>query len=367
MSSDTTPLFRPFEHDKLPLKNRIVMAPMTRQFSPDGVPGENVAQYYRRRAAGGTGLIITEGTTVGHRAASSHTAIPNIHAPDALEGWSRVVSEVHDAGARIIPQLWHVGPIRKPGEGPHPDYPNASPSGLLKPGKQIAEPLSVAEIEEIVQAFVNAAVAARSQGFDGVELHGAHGYLLDAFFWEGTNQRTDRYGGDRTRRSRMAADIVRGIRREAGSDFPIVLRFSQWKQQDFAARLANNPAELEEVLAPLVDAGVDIFHCSTRRYFQPEFEGSSMNLAGWTKKITGRPAITVGSVGLDEEFISTYRGGKAVSADLDDLLGRLGDEEFDLVAVGRALLANPDWAARLHMGDTQGLRTFSKELLGSLY
>ncbi len=367
MDSQTDVLFRQFEHDKLPLKNRIVMAPMTRQFSPGGVPGDDVAAYYQRRAAGGTGLLITEGTTVNHRAASSHTAIPNFHDPAALEGWSRVLRAVHEAGARIAPQLWHVGPIRKPGDGPHPDFPSATPSGLLRPGRKIGEPLSTDEVESIIQAFVDAAVNAKRLGFDAVELHGAHGYLLDAFFWEGTNQRTDRFGGDRTRRSRMAADIVRGIRREVGSDFPVILRFSQWKQQDFTARLANTPGQLEEVLSPLVDAGVDLFHCSTRRFFQPEFEDSDLNLAGWTRKITGRPTVTVGSVGLDEEFISTYRGGKAVSADLDELLRRLEGEEFDLVAVGRALLANPDWAARVAAGDTKGLRTFSKDMLGSLY
>ncbi|MGM0633763.1 MAG: NADH:flavin oxidoreductase [Pseudomonadota bacterium] len=367
MSSKTDVLFRQFQHDKLPLKNRIVMAPMTRQFSPGGVPGDDVAAYYRRRAAGGTGLLITEGTTVNHRAASSHTAIPNFHDPAALHGWSRVVRAVHEAGARIAPQLWHVGPIRKPGEGPHPDHPSATPSGLLRPGQKIGEPLSTDEVESIIQAFVDAAVNAKRLGFDAVELHGAHGYLLDAFFWEGTNQRTDRFGGDRTRRSRMAADIVRGIRAEVGSDFPVILRFSQWKQQDFTARLASTPGELEEVLSPLVDAGVDIFHCSTRRFFQPEFADSDLNLAGWTKKITGRPTVTVGSVGLDEEFISTYRGGKAVSAELDELLRRLEGDEFDLVAVGRALLANPDWAARVRAGETKGLRTFSKEMLGSLY
>ncbi|MEX1197766.1 MAG: NADH:flavin oxidoreductase [Pseudohongiellaceae bacterium] len=367
MKQQSDSLFRQFQHDKLPLRNRIVMAPMTRHFSPGGVPGENVAKYYGRRASGGTGLIITEGTTVNHAAASSDAAIPNIHAPEALEGWSRVVRAVHDGGAKIAPQLWHVGPIRKPGEGPHPDHPSATPSGLLKPGKRIGEPLSVAGIEEIIRAFVDGAINARRLGFDAVELHGAHGYLLDAFFWEGTNQRTDLYGGDRYRRSRVAADIVRGIRKELGPDFPIILRFSQWKQQDFDARLAHTPAELEEVLAPLVDAGVDLFHCSTRRFFQPEFADSGLNLAGWTRKITGRPAITVGSVGLDEEFVSTYRGGKAVSADLDELLARLGADEFDLVAVGRALLANPDWASRVRSGDTAGLRTFSKEMLGSLY
>lgn len=360
------PLFKAFSHPKLQLRNRIVMAPMTRHFSPDGVPGANVVEYYRRRAAGEVGLIITEGTTVNHRGASSDTAIPNFHTGAALEGWARVVEAVHAEGGKIAPQLWHVGSIRKPGEGPFPDYPSASPSGLLYPGKKVLEPLSVAEILEIVQAFGQAGRNAKALGFDALEIHGAHGYLIDAFLWEGTNQRTDQYGGSRHARSRFGAEIVQAIRKEVGEDFPIIFRFSQWKQQDFASKLAWTSEELLEVLQPLSSAGVDIFHCSTRRFWEPEFDGSPLNLAGWTKKLTGRPTISVGSVGLDEEFIATYREGQAQVADISELLQRMEAGEFDLIAVGRALLANPEWAKRIREGEEAQLRTFSKEMLKEL-
>ena len=148
-------LFRPFHHPKLSLGNRIVMAPMTRQFSPDGIPNARVVEYYRKRAEGGVGLIITEGTTVPHRAASSAIQIPSFHG-EALAGWQKVVAAVHAAGGKIAPQLWHVGSIRKPGEGPHPDYPTATPSGLLGPGKQVLEPLSVREIDELIDAYTQA-------------------------------------------------------------------------------------------------------------------------------------------------------------------------------------------------------------------
>ena len=358
-------LFQPFDHPKLQLKNRIVMAPMTRQFSPDGVPGQNVKEYYQRRAEGGVGLIITEGVTVPHKAASAAKAIPCISG-DAQAGWKEVVAAVHAAGGKIAPQLWHMGSMRKPGVGPHPDYPTATPSGLLYPGKKVMEPISVEEIHAIVKAFTEAAVSAVELGFDAIELHGAHGYLIDNFFWEGTNQRSDEFGGSLEKRTRFAVEIVKSIRAEIGDDFPIILRFSQWKQQDFESKLAQSQDELERFLRPLSDAGVDIFHCSTRRFWEAEFADSNLNLAGWVKQITGKPTISVGSVSLTEEFIATYQDGSAEVADINELIERMEANEFDLIAVGRALIANPDWPEKIRAGDMASLKTYSKGLLTEL-
>lgn len=359
-------LLTPFESPKLRLKNRVLMAPMTRQFSPDGVPGQNVVDYYRRRAEGDVGLIITEGTTINHKAASFDSRIPNFHTDEALAGWAKVVDAVHKAGGKIAPQLWHVGCARKPGTGPFPDYPSATPSGFALPGKKVGEPLSVSEIEEIIRAFAVAGRHAKEICFDAIEIHGAHGYLVDNFLWEGLNQREDKYGGSRARRSQFAVEIVQAIRAEVGEDFPIIFRFSQWKQQDYSARLATTPEELLEVLAPISAAGVDIFHCSTRRFWEPEFEGSSLNLAGWTRKLLNKPTITVGSVSLNEEFITTFQGGQAAPADINDLLERLGNKEFDLVAVGRALIANPDWVKLMQAGKADQIKTYDKSILAEL-
>lgn len=358
-------LFRPFHHPKLELSNRIVMAPMTRQFSPNGIPDERVCEYYRRRSEGGVGLILTEGTTVPHDAASSMTGVPVFHGA-ALDGWQKVIDTVHAAGGKIAPQLWHVGATRKPGTGPCPDYPSASPSGLIRPGKKVMEPLTVAEIKRIIQAFTAAASSAKQLGCDALELHGAHGYLIDNFFWEGTNQRHDQYGGSLLKRTRFAVEILESIRAEIGDDFPIILRFSQWKQQDYDARLARDPDELAEFLEPLSSAGVDIFHCSTRRFWEPEFAGSDLNLAGWTKKLTGKPTISVGSVSLSEEFIATYREGVAEVAGLENLIQRMAAEEFDLIAVGRALIANPDWPQRIRRDELATLRAYDKAMLNEL-
>ncbi len=326
-------------------------------------------EYYRRRAAGGVGLIITEGTCIDHIAASGYPDVPYFHGEERLAGWQRVVDAVHAEGGKIAPQLWHCGGMRKAGTPPEGDVDGYTPSGMNVPGKVTRHAMSKQDIADVVDAFARGAADAVRLGFDAVELHGAHGYLIDQFFWAGTNRREDEYGGSLEKRSRFALEIIEAVRDAVGPEFPVILRFSQWKSQDFAARLVETPAELERFLLPLKEAGVDIFHCSTRRFWEPEFEGSDLGLAGWTRKITGKPTITVGSVSLDADFIpapgeTTFQ--EADPASLDELLRRLENGEFDLVAVGRALIANPDWAELVRGGDTTGLEPFRKEMLAEL-
>jgi 2,4-dienoyl-CoA reductase-like NADH-dependent reductase (Old Yellow Enzyme family) len=364
------PLFQPFEFGRATLKNRVVMAPMTRSQSPGHVPGENVAEYYRRRAEGGVGLIITEGTVVGHPASNGYPDVPLFDGETALAGWKRVVEAVHGEGGCIIPQIWHCGSIRQAGMPPDPEVPGYGPSPVPHPfynGKgQVPHEMTQSDIEEVVAAFARSAGHAEALGFDGVEIHGAHSYLIDQFFWETTNRRSDKYGGDLVARTRFAVELIRAIRRAVSPDFPVVFRFSQWKQGDYRHKLAKDPRELEAFLAPLSEAGVDYFHASTRRFDDPEFEGSVLNLAGWTKKITGKPVITVGSVGLDSDFLRSYAGKEARRASIDALLDRLDRDEFDLVAVGRALLADAAWANKVRSGREEEIRVFTPELMKTL-
>ncbi|MFC5406392.1 NADH:flavin oxidoreductase [Cohnella soli] len=359
-------LFEPFTLGTLTLQNRVVMAPMTRNFSPGGVPGADVAAYYRRRAENGVGLIVTEGTVVNHPAASGSPNIPNFHGDEALAGWKKVAEEVHAVGGKIFPQLWHVGMTRPNGSLPHPEAPSVGPSGLDLAGEQVNEPMTPEEIRAIVDAFAQAAADAKRIGFDGIELHAAHGYLIDQFLWEQTNKREDEYGGSLVARVKFAADIVRACREAVGPIFPIQFRISQWKSGFYDAKLATTPEQLEQLLKPLVEAGVDIFHCSTRRFWEPEFEGSSLNFAGWVKKLTGKPTISVGSVGLDQEFTSAFSGQGAGTSDIDQLLVRLENKEFDLVAVGRALLVDPAWAAKIHDGRYDEIKSFTPAALSTL-
>lgn len=354
-------LFQPFDHPKLSLPNRIVMAPMTRGFSPNGIPGENVAEYYKKRAVGGTGLIVSEGTLINHPAATDLVENPSFYGDDALAGWKKVIDTVHSAGGKMIPQIWHIGGVRRPDSGPHPEAPTFSPSGLFAPGKQFYKPATAAEIESVINGYAQAALDAKILGFDGVELHGAHGYLIDQFFWGGTNLRDDKYGGSIKARTQFGVEIIKEIRQRCGEDFPIVLRWSQWKLQDFTQKLAQNPDELAEFLMPLSDAGVDIFHCSQRRFWEPEFDCSDLNLAGWTKEITNKPTVSVGSVGLDQEFTTAFQNKGSSVASIENLLARMENKEFDLIAVGRSLLTNPDWADKVKRGQFDQLKAFSPE------
>ena len=274
---------------------------------------------------------------------------------------------VHAAGGKIAPQLWHVGGIRRPGiEG---DGPGHSPSGMARAGKVTGHAMTQQDINEVIGAFAQAAKDAKAVGFDAVEIHGAHGYLIDQFFWADTNVRDDQYGGDLAERSRFAIEVIKAVREAVGPDYPVIFRWSQWKQQDYSARLVETAEELEAFIKPLSDAGVDIFQCSTRRFWEPEFEGSDLNLAGWVRKITGKPTITVGSVGLNADFLPEAGDTdfkNAEPASLDNLIQRMDNEEFDLVAVGRALIANPDWANKVKENQNDDFVAYEKEMLNKL-
>ncbi|GGH70113.1 2,4-dienoyl-CoA reductase-like NADH-dependent reductase (Old Yellow Enzyme family) [Filimonas zeae] len=353
---NTAALFQPFSYKNLQLKNRMVMAPMTRAQSPDGVPTSEVAAYYARRAGAEVGLILSEGTVINRPASKNMKDIPDFHGEAALHAWQKVIDGVHAQNGKMGPQIWHVGNTPIAGS-PYPGIPMESP-----------ESMSVADIEDTIQQFANAARAAKALGFDCLELHGAHGYLIDQFFWQGTNNRTDEYGGKSiAARNRFAVAVIKAVRAAVGEDFTIIIRLSQWKQQDYTSRIATTPQEMEEWLVPMKEAGVDIFHCSQRRFWEPEFEGSDLNFAGWAKKITGQPTITVGSVGLKGDFLGSFSGQGSEKSDLTELLRRLEREDFDLVAIGRAILADPLWVQKIKEGKTEELNDFSAASMGILY
>ncbi len=368
--TNVSALFEPFRIKSLSLKNRIVMAPMTRSRAPNGVPGEANAAYYRRRAENEVGLILSEGTVIDRPASRNEAGIPFFYGEAALAGWRRVIDEVHAAGGKMGPQIWHTGSL--PGQGGwEPASPVESPSGLIAPGKPRGVAMSEENIADTVAAFAKAAADARKLGFDTVEIHGAHGYLIDQFFWDATNTRSDRYAGETLKkRARFAAEVVTAVRAALGPDLPLILRVSQWKQQDFSVRLASTPELMTDWLAPLVAAGVDILHCSQRRFWEPEFpelDGENgLNFAGWAKKLTGAATISVGSVGLSGDMLTAFQGESSTVAELDRLVARMERGEFDLIAVGRALLSDPQWAHKIHTGEIGALKGFQPSALAEL-
>jgi 2,4-dienoyl-CoA reductase-like NADH-dependent reductase (Old Yellow Enzyme family) len=360
----TNPLFQPLRIRSLELSNRIVMSPMTRTYSIEGVPGRDVADYYRRRAEGGTGLIVTEGVAIDHETAVDHANVPNLHTPAAQAGWRKVVDDVHAAGGKIVPQLWHVGPLWGAMTQMDPSLKPMRPSGEWGPlgvtsysaayverAQASTEAMTEQDIQDVIDAYVRSAKHAVELGFDGIAIHGGHGYLLDSFFWEGTNQRDDAWGGDLERRTKFPAAVVAAIRAAIGPDLPIVYRFSQHKQQDFTAKIAETPEELGVILGALVDAGVDVLDASIRRFDVPAFEGSDLSLAGWAKKLTGAVTMAVGSVGIGKSLRDSRIEGVAPVVDnIPQLEERIGSGEFDLIAIGRLHLADPALATTLRDG-----------------
>eukprot|EP01118_Nematostelium_gracile_P010231 TRINITY_DN3507_c0_g2_i2.p1 TRINITY_DN3507_c0_g2~~TRINITY_DN3507_c0_g2_i2.p1 ORF type:complete len:255 (-),score=44.25 TRINITY_DN3507_c0_g2_i2:1269-1985(-) len=236
------------------------MAPMTRSFSPGGVPTPEVAAYYRRRAEGEVGLILSEGTVIDRPASSNDGSIPHFYGDAALNGWKQVIDGVHAGGGLMGPQIWHMGIMDNHPSGWLPPTPFEGPSGLNRPGFNNGNTMTDADIADTIAAFGRAAADAKRLGFDCVEIHGAHGYLIDQFFWEGTNERTDSFGGKTlAERSRFAIEVIKEVRRAVGEDFAVIIRLSQFKPSAYTNKLAATPEEMEQWLTPMADAGVDIF------------------------------------------------------------------------------------------------------------
>mgnify|MGYP001172288052 FL=1 len=358
-------LFQPYKLKNLNLRNRIVMAPMTRNQSPNGVPTDEVAKYYERRAIGEVGLIITEGIELSHKASSAYPNVPRLDSEKARDGWKKVVHAIKKNNGSVIAQLWHCGGFRKLGMGPNPEVPGYTASGLVKPGKRVAHAMTIDDINETIEAYASDAEFCEKIGFDGVEIHGAHGYLIDNFLWEGTNLRDDKYGGSIENRSNFVTEIVKAVKSRVSDDFIVGLRFSQWKQHDFDAKLADTVDELEKVILPPVNAGLDYLHSSMRRFWESEFPNSDENLASWTKKISNITTIGVGSVGLDTDFIDMTASANPTS--IDKAIEDISNEKYELIAVGRALIADPNWVIKMQEGRLSDITPYTKEALMNLY
>jgi len=359
-------LFQPITLGKLTLPNRFVMAPMSRYACPERSPTPELSAYHRRRAEHGAGLMLTGGAAVDHPAANNSPLLADFRA-ETRPAWRALIEETHWAGGRIALQLWHAGGRfnREPWWRPAP---LVSPSGLGGPDQVVGDALTEEGIADIVAAFGEAAAAAKAAGFDAVEIHGAHGFLIDQFFWDVTNRRTDRWGGAVLEdRLGFGLAVYHSVRSAVGPDMPVSLRISQWKEQDYQAKLATTPDALARWIGPFVDAGVDFIDCSQRRFWEPEYEGSDLNLAGWVKTLTGARTMTIGSIGLDRDVTASFAGDRAAPAPLTGLIERFERGDFDLVGLGRVLLADPAWIEKVREGRFDELIPFEASAANVVY
>jgi len=331
-SDPAVDLFTPYEMGPLRLKNRMVMAPLTRSRAEAGnVPSRMAAAYYSQRA--GAGLIVTEATQAS-AGGQGYIATPGIHSDEQVGGWRKVTDAVHRAGGLIFVQLWHVGRIS------HPDFRNGelpvAPSAIAPRGVQtytahgledipIPRALDAGELPEIVREFRVAGENAKAAGFDGVEVHGANGYLLDQFLESGTNQRTDSYGGSVENRARLLFEVIDdlmttwgperiGVRLSPGGSFNDMCDANPQETWGYVAkRMAGLKLAYLHLIEPTPAQGEHATPDLSARFFRPLFPGTLMVAGGYTLE-RGNAVLAAGAA--------------------------------DLVTFGRLFLANPDLAER---------------------
>jgi 2,4-dienoyl-CoA reductase-like NADH-dependent reductase (Old Yellow Enzyme family) len=361
------PLFEPITLGNVTLRNRFVMPAMQIGFTENCGPSLRTIDYLRGRAEGGAGLIFSESCAPDHPSGYWQAAFCVMNA-QTRGRWAQLSDAIKGAGAAFAMQLWHPGSQRQPIAGfAHADAPTLSPSGLIQKDRESGQAMTRDEMDDIAAAFVRAAEDAKGIGADGVELHCAHGYLMDQFLWAETNVREDGYGGASVAdRARFPLAVAAAIRQAVGPDFLLSLRFSQFKEVDYGARVFETPEELAEFGALASAAGVSMLNVSSRRFGKPEWPDldPTLGIAGWAKRLSGLPVMTTGSIGLSKDvFVDLFDGedpALSIAADLDELVRRFEANEFDLVGIGRMHIANADFVTKVREGRFDELRLYNK-------
>jgi 2,4-dienoyl-CoA reductase-like NADH-dependent reductase (Old Yellow Enzyme family) len=327
--NETSPLFTPVRIGGLQLRNRIARsATAERLAGPDGVPGERVAELYRQLAAGGVGLIIT-GHAFVHPGGRCHAQMSGVHEDAMIAPLARLTNAAHGGGARIALQINHGGRACDPAVVPEPVGPSPIPPAPDRPAPRA---LTEGEIAEIVGAFGRAAVRAKNAGFDAVQIHSAHGYLLSQFLSPLTNRRTDRYGGSLENRARLLAEVAGGIRRAVGPDFPLLVKLGVTDSQEGGLTVEEGA----EVASWLPGFGIDGVETSTgghgavqTRITRESREAYLLPLARAVRARSPIPILLVG--GLRSRSV----------------MERVLAEGIDVVSIARPLIREPDLPRKL--------------------
>ncbi|WP_404341946.1 NADH:flavin oxidoreductase [Pseudoalteromonas mariniglutinosa] len=338
------------------LENRFAVAPMTRvSADKDGTIGEKVCEYYTAYSRGGFGLIITEGLYTDKEYSQGYLHQPGIITPEQVESWKPAVRCIHNNGAVVIAQLMHAGALSQFNQyksetaGPSSVKPMGSKMPFYYGQGEFSVPktLSVSEINSVINGFVQSAINAKEAGFDGVEVHAANGYLLDQFFTDYTNTRTDQYGGNLENRTRLIKEIIGAIRIAVGNDFIVGIRFSQKKVNDTEHFWAEAEKLAEIAFTAAEDAGADYIHTTDPVANQGAFNNDSLPLAQLAKKYTDLTVIANGSIDSKELANEIINAGIA-----------------DLVAIGKTALANQDMPKKLQEG--RSLNSFDFAMLAPI-
>lgn len=337
-------VLQPFTGAGLRLRNRVVVAAMSRmQGGDDGMPAEQAAAYYARFAQGGAGLVVTEALYIDDHASRAYFRQPGLACDGHAAAWRAVTRRVHDAGGLLFAQLQHGGRLAEPGlNRAHLAASEGAAAGMTwqtgRPNAP-ARAASESDIGALVQAFAQAARRAREAGFDGVELHGARGYLLDDFLSAGSNRRGDAYGGSLAGRLALPLQVVRAVC-EALGPLPLAYNLSLYKMDDAGYQPPDGPQEVAAIARALHEAGATILHVTTRKLLRDEPWGEP--LVSTVRRAVPQ-AVLIGN------------GGLKTLEDAETGIARTG---CDLVSLARPFLANPDWLQRNLRG--QALQAYAR-------
>jgi len=345
-------LFTDIQFGNLKFNNRMVVAPMTRiSATEDGLANEVMERYYANFANGGFGLIISEGAYLDESFSQSYFNQPGIANQEQVEAWKKVTKAVHQQGSKIFCQLMYSGALSQGNRytdktvAPSAVKPITEP-GLAGTGRTefpVPREMTLEDIKSAIQSFADSAIRAKEAGFDGVEIHGANGYLLDQFLTDYTNQRTDEYGGSTEGRVKLMVDVIKAVRKAVGSDFVVGIRISQTKVNDYKHKWAGGAKDAETIFKNIGAAGVDYIHVNEYDATQPAFGDESATLTEYAKKYSGVPIIACGHLESPSKALSLITNNKA-----------------DLIALGKGALANADWTKKVSKGEKlNALENFS--------
>jgi 2,4-dienoyl-CoA reductase-like NADH-dependent reductase (Old Yellow Enzyme family) len=336
-------LFTTFRIGNTELKNRLGVAPMTRTSAdPSGTPNDQMVAYYKSFAAGGFSLIISEGTYPDEAYSQGYLDQPGIANAEQIKAWKKITDAVHKEGAKIFCQLMHAGALS---QGNRFESNKIGPSSVQPKGEQLGfyggngpypapVEMTLDDIEKVKNSFVEAAQNAVEAGFDGIEIHGANGYLLDQFLTDYTNKRTDQYGGNTVNRIRLSAEIVKATRETLDKGIPVGIRISQGKVNDYVHKWAGREDDAKTIFSALKEAGADFIHTTEFEALKPAFDESGSTLAALAKKYTELPIIVNGSLNTPELAEEMLIDGGA-----------------DIITIGKGALANRDWPKKVLNGE----------------
>jgi len=325
-------IFSPFKLKNVELKNRIGVAPMTRLSSQtDSIPRQDVFDFLVRRAQNGAGLIYTEAIVTDYESAQGYPNQSRLLTQRQIEAWVPVVQAIRKEGAVFVMQMLHCGRMGWPEVNPANRI--IAPSAISPKQKNqltdapypVPDAMSRFDMEHVINGFVETAKGAVAAGFDGVEIHCAHGYLISQFLSSYSNSRTDDYGGSVGNRYQFAHEVIQAVRRVVPEDKLLTVRISNWGIADMEVSLFESKEEYQEVIKRLSDEPIDAISVSTYDYAKKQF-GTDQNMAEITREVTTLPIMICGKI---------YARASADSA----------IEDADIVLSAKSILLNPNWVA----------------------